>query len=99
MNHRTQNLKELINFIITIKDFNDDTNKLLSEVDENSNRQLNDSQENTNVRHSVKRHKYWKKNHVEMKMELKNIIIQLENTVESLVSRMHLVKQNISTGR
>lgn len=41
MNYITQNLKELVNFIKTFKDFNDDKKKQLNEFEENSNKQLN----------------------------------------------------------
>lgn len=51
MNYRTQNLKELVNFIKTFKDFNDDKKKQLNEFEENSNKQLNQVQENANIRH------------------------------------------------
>lgn len=54
MNYRTQNLKELVNFIKTFKDFNDDKKKQLNEFEENSNKQLNHVQENTNIRHQEK---------------------------------------------
>lgn len=50
-NYRTQNVKELVNFIKTFKDFNDDEKKQLNEFEGNSNKQLNHVQENTNIRH------------------------------------------------
>lgn len=51
MNYRTQKLKELVNFIKTFKDFNDDKKKQLNEFEENSIKQLNHVQENANIRH------------------------------------------------
>lgn len=44
-------LKKLVNFIKTFKDFNDDKKKHLNEFEENSHKQPNHVQENTNVRH------------------------------------------------
>lgn len=44
-------LKKLVNFIKTFKDFNDDKKKHLNEFEENSHKQLNHVQENTNIRH------------------------------------------------
>lgn len=54
-------LKKLVNFIKTFTGFNEDTNKQLSEFEKNSNKQLNHVQKNTDIRHLVKRHKYWRK--------------------------------------